>query len=277
MMNAPATTLTLSPLGGLANRMRAILAADALCRSLGIRLKIVWLKESGLNARFCDLFQPLPIGEVEELSPFSSWGYVPPRKRNFFIPRLFQSVRYDLCLFDHQLSTLQENPQKLVEVIKGKNVLIASGLCFFLVDDTLFSKYFIPQPSILEEVARRTASFDTQMVVGVHIRRTDNVQSIKHSPLDAFVKKMESFPTAHFYVATDDDQVKSFLVQKFPHRILSSPSTADRTSLLGMREAVTEMYTLARTAYFLGSYYSSFSDIIIEMNGHGETVVYKVE
>lgn len=275
-MNVPDTTVTLSPLGGLANRMRAILAADALCRALGIHLKIVWLKEKGLNARFSDLFQPLPIGEVKELSPISSWGYVPPRKLNLFIPRLFQSVHYDLCLFDQQLSTLQQQPDQLVKMIQGKNVLMASGLCFFPVNDALFSKYFIPKPSIMEEVARRTSSFDAQ-TVGVHIRRTDNSQSIQYSPLDAFVKKMECFPTAHFYVATDDEQVKSFLKQKFPRRILSSSCQADRTSLAGMREAVTEMYTLVRTSYFLGSYYSSFSDIIIEMNGHGETVVYNVE
>ena len=39
-----------------------------------------------------------------------------------------------------------------------------------------------------------------------------------------------------------------------------------------MMDAVAEMFILARTSCFLGSYYSSFSDIILELNGKGEIV-----
>lgn len=275
MRNHSKGTLTLSPLGGLANRMRAILAADTLCREVGSELKVVWMRESGLNARFCDLFQPLSVADVQELEQKDYFLYAPPLKRNLFIPYLSQKFRFDVSLFDWHLAALQQNPEKLASMLKGKNVFVASGLGFFPTDDALFTQYFKPLPSLVEEVKKRTAAF-TDNTVGVHIRRTDNVMSIKCSPVDAFVERMKAFPvTMNFYLATDDENVKSLMLKEFPNRVGSSSCKADRSSLEGMREAVVEMFSLAKTSHFLGSYYSSFSDIIVAMNQHGEIVVKK--
>lgn len=271
MDNNPTTTLTLAPIGGLANRMRAVLSANALARHVGSRLRVVWLKEKGLYASFSALFEPLPIAAVEELSPLQSALHALPRKKNLYAPRLYQAWKYDLCLFDRQLEVLLADPDHLAALVRGKNVFISSGLGFFPSDDSLFGKVFVPVRSILDEVERRCAAMGTE-VVGVHVRRTDNVVSIAESPVEAFVRRMESFPQAVFYLATDSEEVKAYMRQRFPHRVFTSPFQADRTSLKGMREAVVEMYTLARSSHFLGSYYSSFSDIVIEMNGHGETM-----
>lgn len=275
MRNHSKGTLTLSPLGGLANRMRAILAADTLCREVGSELKVVWMRESGLNARFCDLFQPLSVADVQELGAKDYLLYAPPLKRNLFIPSIPQKLRFDTTLFDWHLPVLQQNPEELAAMLKGKNVFVASGLGFFPTNDALFAQYFKPLPSLMEEVGQRTAAFGDQ-TVGVHIRRTDNAMSIQCSPIEAFVERMEAFPaTTNFYLATDDERVKSLMSEKFPHRVWSSPFEADRNSLEGMREAVVEMFSLAKTSHFLGSYYSSFSDIIVAMNQHGEIVVKK--
>lgn len=268
-------TLTLSPLGGLANRMRAILAADTLCREIGSELKVVWMKDSGLNARFSDLFLPLPIAAVQELAPQDYFLYAPPLKRNLFIPYLSQKFRFDVSLFDWRLSALQQNPEKLVSMLKGKNVFMASGLGFFPTDDALFAQYFKPLPSLVEKVKQRTVAFSGN-TVGVHIRRTDNAMSMKCSPVDAFVERMKEFSsTMNFYLATDDENVKSLMLKEFSNRVSFSPFEADRNSLEGMQEAVVEMFSLAKTSYFLGSYYSSFSDIIVAMSRHGEIVTKK--
>ena len=255
--------------------MRAILAADTLCREIGSELKVVWMKELGLNARFCDLFQPLPIAAVQELSQKDYFLYAPPLKRNLFIPYLSQKFRFDVSLFDWHLSVLQQNPEKLASMLKGKNVFVASGLGFFPADDALFAQYFKPLPSLAEEVERRTVAFSGN-TVGVHIRRTDNAMSIKCSPVDAFVERMKEFPsTTNFYLATDDECVKSLMLKTFSNRISSSPSKANRNTLGGMQEAVVEMFSLVKTSYFLGSYYSSFSDIIVAMSRYGEIVTKK--
>lgn len=271
MTTSPAT-LTLSPLGGLANRMRAMLAADALCRHIGSELRIVWQKEHGLNARFCDLFQPLHLCDVKELSAWEAFLYTPPMRRNLFLPHLYQSGHFDLCLFDWQLASLQHTPEVLAEMLRGKKVFIASGLCFFPTDDSLFGQYFHPVPSIQEEVERRVKALPRN-TIGVHIRRTDNVVAIRKSPVELFVQRMEAFPDASFYLATDNEDIKTLLQQRFPGSVQFSPSKADRTSLAGMQEAVAELFTLARTHYFLGSYYSSFSDVVIALSGKGEIVL----
>lgn len=48
-------------------------------------------------------------------------------------------------------------------------------------------------------------------------------------------------------------------------------SKADRQSVHGMVDAVAELFALTKTKYFYGSFYSSFSDIIIYLrNLNGE-------
>lgn len=264
-------TLTLSPIGGLANRMRAILSADALCKRIGSRLRIVWVREKGLNASFSDLFESLPIADVEEPSSLQSFLYAVPRKKNLYVPCLLQRWKYDVCLFDRQLAHHISSPEMLAEMLRGKDVFISSGLGFFPSDDLLLKSYFTPRRSILDEVEQRCASMGKEFV-GVHVRRTDNVLSIQESPVEAFVERMKCFPHAVFYLATDSEEVKVAMKEQFPHRVFTSPFQADRTSPESMREAVVEMYTLVRSSHFLGSYYSSFSDVIIVMNGNGKTV-----
>ena len=56
-------TLTLVPVGGLANRMRAIVSAAALTGETGHTLHVVWFKDAGLNCRFDELF--CPIGRTD--------------------------------------------------------------------------------------------------------------------------------------------------------------------------------------------------------------------
>lgn len=49
-------------------------------------------------------------------------------------------------------------------------------------------------------------------MIGVHIRRTDNIASIKSSSIDVFVHLMqleiEKDDTVKFYVASDEEKVK---------------------------------------------------------------------
>ena len=51
-------SIWLVPVGGLANRMKAIDSAVALSRQCGSELHIVWFKDPGLNCRFDQLFAP---------------------------------------------------------------------------------------------------------------------------------------------------------------------------------------------------------------------------
>ena len=50
--------ITLLPIGGLANRMRAIASAVYLCRLSGSSLNVYWFRDKGLNASFAGIFNP---------------------------------------------------------------------------------------------------------------------------------------------------------------------------------------------------------------------------
>ena len=94
-------SMTLVPVGGLANRMKAIDAAIQLISGTDISLKIYWFRDQGLNCRFDQLFEPLNLPQVSlvEASAFDALIYDRPRKRNFYIPRLFQSFLFDDCVY----------------------------------------------------------------------------------------------------------------------------------------------------------------------------------
>jgi hypothetical protein len=56
--------ITLVPVGGLANRMKAIDSAIALAREVNTGLQIIWYKDQGLNCRFDELFQQIHVDNI---------------------------------------------------------------------------------------------------------------------------------------------------------------------------------------------------------------------
>lgn len=52
-------SLLFVPVGGLANRMRAVASAYNLARHTGVNLSVVWFGDWAVNARFCNIFEPV--------------------------------------------------------------------------------------------------------------------------------------------------------------------------------------------------------------------------
>lgn len=267
-------TLTLCPIGGLANRMRAILSAQALSISTGMHLRIIWCKDKGLAARYNQLFLPYPSDKVTliEADSLTKVLHEVPRKRNLWWPIVWQRIAYDVVLHEPDLLQVLDKPKRLIEKLSSaRNALIVTGMGFFPTDDTLFAHNFRPLPELVQKIEERVASLKVPSV-GLHIRRTDNLRAISESPLEAFISRTRSLAPAHIYAATDDESVKQSLQQAFPQCVSYSSFAASRSTLCGMQEAVIEMFTLTRTTHFLGSYYSSFSDIIIALRGNGSII-----
>lgn len=88
-------------------------------------------------------------------------------------------------------------------------------------------------------------------MIGVHIRRTDNLASIRQSPIELFYQKLDEKikedGKVAIYLATDSEEVKREMKERYGDRIFCSGKKADRGSLEGIREGITDMYTLART------------------------------
>ena len=72
---------------------------------------------------------------------------------------------------------------------------------------------------VTEEIKRHTLhSHDN--IIGIHIRRTDNEMSVRYSPTELFIRKIEEEinvnPTQQLYLATDDKTEEKHLLQMFP-------------------------------------------------------------
>lgn len=259
-------SITLVPLGGLANRMRAIVSGYTLALDTGMPLHVVWLRNHDLNCSFNTLFRPFghDIALTECSKADARVKYNVPRKKNFFLSAFYQKCHFAPRLYDTELCRLKDDGEALQHRVSGHNCLIESGLSFYKTDKEWFRTLFVPTDEIAALIAQRSMAF-ADRTVGLHIRRTDNRVSIAESPLALFTQKIDDelslYPDTLFYLATDSEVVKAELRSRYGARIFTSPARADRDSTSGMKEAVVELYTLARTQHFYGSYYSSFSDL----------------
>ena len=258
--------ITLVPLGGLANRLRAIISGYELAKATNLSFDVVWLKNKDLNCPFGYLFRPMEHGITLIESPKidSLIKNNIPLKRNFYLPAIYQHRHFTRRLYDTDIEKLRDNAEAIKSLVAGKNSYIASGLPFYPSNIFLFRELFRPTDEIIDEIKKRCSAFTTP-TFGLHIRRTDNTISIAESPITLFIQQIEQdlkkYPEARFYLATDSEKIKERLRELFGNRILYSPCKANRNSIEGMKEAVIELYTLANTNYFHGSYYSSFSDL----------------
>lgn len=264
--------ITLVPVGGLANRMRAIASAVALAECAGKELRIVWCKDQGLNCPFGELFLTdtlYPFVHLREASHLDLLLYDRPRKRNLYLPQLPQRWLFDACLREEEIIRKRDEGFDFKEwVCKHENVHIASYIPFFPYPSEMLQQLFRPTPDILRTVDRITATFNAH-TTGIHIRRTDNIQSIRLSPLSLFIARIEEEilqdPKANFYLASDSPDDKAELIRMFENRIHTHPFVTARNSAQGIRDAATELYVLSRTQKILGSAWSSFSEIAAQL------------
>lgn len=88
--------LVLVPIGGLANRFYAISSAISFCQMYGIRLHVIWFKDWGMGADFHSLLDLAPIlSNIKVVDAhWQDYIYDRPRKRNFWLPYLYQKVAF---------------------------------------------------------------------------------------------------------------------------------------------------------------------------------------
>ena len=246
------------PSGGLGNRMRAIASAVETCRDLPGKLEVVWFRDPELNARFTDLF--LPLDFVREARGMDYLLYRRPRSRNLGIPQFFQKMTFSSRIYAPQIYYLKQENFDFVEWARQGNVYLHSYSVFADLTTELMNELFQPTEEMQKRIDDRCANF-TGRTIGVQVRRTDNKLSIEGSPIELFYEKIEADGADKIYLATDDDSVKVDMKKRYGSRVIFSTKSADRNSVSGMKDALNEMFTLARTAKIYGSKGSSFSEI----------------
>ena len=252
--------ITLEPIGGLGNRMRAIDSALALAGALARPLRVIWTRTDDCRCRFGAIFDPLPGVTVVERG---WWANRALRRLELWSGRHSRHVR------QHDMRCLRGADYDFRLLASERSVFIQTHERFQPSRERGF-RMFVPIQPLRAEIDRLASSF-TDSTIGIHIRRGDHEPSHRHSPTSAFVERISAEiarrPTAHFFLATDAPDVEDELQRMFGDRILTFRKPFGRTTEPGIRGAVVELYALARTTRILGSFYSSFSETAAELGG----------
>lgn len=256
--------IIIQPSGGLCNRIRAINSAAALAKKKGLPLKVLWLNAPELNCPFESLFQPTAEFEVINIYSLKS-----PRKL-FLQFSAKQRFNNDDILNNKTDVTLNDDFYQSL----SDSVYIFTWEQFYPTEDY---HLFHPTDEIQAKITALTDRFAPHMV-GVHIRRTDNVTAIGKSGTDAFIRAMEAElaadPDVRFFLATDERKEEALLREHFGDKILSNENRIlDRNSAQGMQDAMIDLYGLAATDKILGSFWSSFTDVAAQMRGIPRIIV----
>lgn len=262
------------PYGGLANRMRSIDSVVNMCKS-DDRLSIVWYKDWGMGCDWNELF--FPVDFVYDC-PVSK-----TMRRTFKYYDSKWCVRMALLILKklHILYFCDLDNISKVDGLKK-----SWGKYLFCIIRSW--EEFCPQKTFHNELFRIKEDFRLneelskidENTVGVHIRRTDNIWSIEHSPLSLFEDRMKKElhrnPLSNFYVCSDDESVKEHFRQDFWKDKVKFPTgVINRTSKEGIVQAACEMYALSATKKIIGSYWSSFGELAAKIGNLELDVVYK--
>jgi hypothetical protein len=237
MVNA----IRLEVYGGLCNRLRALVSGICLAEDLRRKLIVYWpIDRPECQAAFHDLYQ------LSSLPPYV---------------RIVDGIcptEWVVCRF----------PNEAAERVR-KGGAFRSLTTFYRRDLKRWHNHLhrlLPLYCIQQRVCDNIRGLPLRKeIVAVHVRRTDHRKAIDGSPLSAFEKEMRAMPKACFCVATDEGLVVKRLRTLFPGRIYSFETLRRRNTIEGVREAVASLYTLALCSRLLGSFNSSFSEMIAQL------------
>jgi hypothetical protein len=258
-------TIYFEPIGGLCNRMRSVDSGISLARNLDKRMLVFWWMNNDLNCHFDELFEK-PDG-IDKIICIKCRDQKLLKFLHLFLPFVFPHVM-------NQKDVSQRIKDKNFNYLtKYRNIFISTFSSFYPVDTPL--ALFKP----IKKLSEIINSIDTKNMIGVHIRRTDNLKSINNSPLYLFVKNMneevEKDKNVKFFLATDDKDVENQLMGKFKDKIATYPKiTTNRGMPNAIQDAVVDLYCLAKCKKLIGSYWSSFTDAAGDIEKIEKIIVY---
>ncbi|MFV0581712.1 MAG: hypothetical protein ACK5N4_06665 [Parabacteroides gordonii] len=276
---------TLVPFGGLGNRMYAICSAIAYCQKNKKSLKIIWFRDHNLNCSVSDLFTISAEMEFVDLKDASLMDLIlrdNPRRRNLWIPKFFQRFLFDRRIYVPEVYDVVSIHKKesFGDLEKFKHIFMVSYWYFYSTPNmwkpiTINPKIEVRVNEIMEKCRKSNSR-----VIGVHIRRTDNIYSIKESPTELFIFKMEEEVKHNkgnvcFYLASDSLEVKKELVSRFGNQIITSMKPTSRNNKQGIIDAFVELNILSRTDKIYASSKSSFSELAHYLSNNEFEIVRK--
>ena len=259
---------TLVPHGGLGNRIQAICSVISYCKKHNKSLKIIWFKDHNLNCTVNKLMFINPILSNVQMVDANFFDLLlrdNPRRKNFWIPKLFQYFLFDKKLYINdvaQVLSYQLKPD-FGDLSKYKHIFMVNWGCIWR--DSEMWKSIIIDPQIIIKVDEVMKSLNRKRRVGIHVRQTDHWFAIQNSPIELFIKKIQEEIDLYgnnvcFYLASDSLEVKNKIISLFGEKIITSKKKTSRNNKAGIIEAFIEMIVLSKTDKIYASYGSSFSE-----------------
>lgn len=247
----------IEPQGGLCNRLRVIDSAIKLTKEYKDSLVILWKNNHEIGCNFEDIFESFVTGYSGNIVDVKNVTCSKEKLEDYFIDKIGKKR----CFIGDTIT----DAVKFVKCYQnndGKGDFFLAT-CFDFYGSGQEYDWLILKEDLKKEVDCIVDRYGNYCV-GIHIRRTDQILSIKYSPIEIFekamVKEIDKNDEVKFYLATDDEEVKSYYLSKFGERIITIENlTISRNNLTGMENAVIELYALANTKKIYGSYRSSFS------------------
>lgn len=248
---------------GLGNRIRSIASAVNLAEVNNSKVLIYWRKDSDCAAEFSDLFQDIRL-ESASIRPLTfSKFYLSPN--TFYNLSLLGVLRKGL--FAKQYVDIKEIPSNFINDDTSSFEIYISS-CHSFYPHFPLNLLFDPIQEIKDKINLHVSKFN-KFTLGLHIRRTDNLKSIENNSILDYFKKIEREikinPSVNFYLSTDDQIVRSLLIENFTDRIIFNNGALNRNTLEGMKNAVVDLWSLSKTSKIIGSFYSSYSEIAAEL------------
>lgn len=251
--------INLIPYGGLGNRMRTISSVYKYALEHGHELVVYWNRQKDFNQSFQNLFRP--ISNLKVVDHYIGFNNNNPYKLNLFMPRLFDII---LNRKSHYFIKPDDLVPIIEEAIKNNMKEITISSCYQHGEMYPLEKLFIPNDNIFKTI-NETYRLFSKHTVGVHIRRTDNIDSINFSKPEMFENKIKALFEENLdvkvFLCTDDSVIKNKLKTMFGNRIITYDSKLNRYSPKGINDAVVELFLLAKTNVIWGSFNSSYTDI----------------
>lgn len=247
--------LEIHPCAGLANRLRAVASAICAAQDLSRACVIVWKQEPGIYTgtfRAIIDVDSLPVGVYVNDGTYVQSDH-----------------KQQMCLSPadwERIATGWRDPRL--------HINLKSFGHFYQKDEARWLaalRSLRPKPTLESHVCK-ILGLDPDSrppLVGVHIRRTDNLKAIQESPTAAFVVLMDAYPPeTRFVVATDDPVERAFFEERYGgDRVITVAEVLNRTSSMGSIDAFLDLLALSKCQEILGSFHSSFSEIAAAYGG----------
>jgi len=210
---------------GLANRLRTIAGYIYVSLKTGREFIFHWdIKNIDCNGNFNDIFNPIDGIKIIDCARDSNINYY--------------------LVGQNTIANILEKEEIKANVKDVENEVY---------------RLFIPK----EHVAREIDSFPL-IAAAIHVRRTDHVElaksKSKYIENEQFIKFIENH--AQVFLATDDYETQQFFM-KFENIIIRRPILPNNNfRQTSLEDAVIDVFIAARSEHFMGTEYSSYSQLI---------------